>query len=558
MATNVATWSRMSNEVGATAAELEAAQMEELIFLSNAFSSSSATALQRGSQGDWIRLREFMQILQPVGKGLLQFSEVQHYIQRIAEHVTNNQESLGGLRLIELLAEVFAGVKHEKSCINYPSGDTETPSSTSKELHNAAEKSKQHKTAERSAIDNSINNNHDKIFSMRWQDIEEKLKPNELSLIDIQRYLPRVLSEISKHEAVWKDALGLTLVAANTEIPYEIEKEVKLTNTSKGSPLVSFVEESHFPVPRKQPKNGFAVVESLVRDRAVDVTNIYYLNFADTRHYSPYDLKVVSRKKINPEHYVISVFGALHVKPGGNSELKSLGKWYRQATVYKTIKKRPFFRNYLIFKTFMLWKKNMKFIKFMRARKQLKEKHLLEVPSMTVAILKVMSFLSEMERVDLFPTDIDNCFTLEKFNHVVHVILKNAKKLTDKLYSHCQMNVSVVESDCLEYLQYCQFQLEQKTDNIKESMTLARQRRNLQLKNFGTAKYVFEQKLPCFVVLVEEVLHQFMLALISEKFARLVQFETFFIFLLQCLPSVVAFLYKVYCLIQLQMIFPMK
>ena len=519
MATSVAAWSKMSNEVGATPAELEAAQMEELVFLSNAFSSSSATALQRGGQGDWIRLREFLQILQPVGKGLLQFSDVQHYIQRIAEHVTNNQESLGGFKLIELLGEVFTGVKYEKSGINYPSGDTETTPLSSKKLQSVAERSKLHKTTERSAIDTKSNNN-DKIFNVRWQDIKEKLKPNELSLIDIQRYLPRVLSEISKHEAVWKDALGLTLVATNTEIPYEIEKEAKPPNTSKESPLVSFAEESHHPVPPKQPKNGFAVVESLVRDRAVDVTNIWYLNLADTRHYSPYDLKVVSRKKVKPEHYVISVFGVLHIKPGGESELKSLGKWYREGTVYKTIKKRPFFRNYLIFKTFMLWKRNMKFIKFLRVRKQLKERHLLEVPSMTEAILKVRSLLSEMEQVDLFPADVNNCYTLEKFNHVVHVILKNAKKFTDKLYNHCQKDVSVVENDCLQYLQYCQFQLEQKTDNIKESMTVARQRRNLQLKNFGVANYVVQQKLPCFVVLVEEMLHQFMLNLISENFAR--------------------------------------
>ena len=484
--------------------EIKKLQMQELLYLASTFSSSAATALQRGSQGDWIRLRELLEILQPLGNALLELNEVQHYIHRLFEHILNNKVAFNDMKLMEVLQLVFVNYRHRKGDEVYPSGVSEKSISFLKANSVPSESLK-------------VEENNNDLFQLSWNEIEKKLKPRQLSLNDIQLYLPRVVSEISRQEAVWKNTLGLTLLAANTCIPCNMKPETPDSYTStKSHPAKSTVEGESSPTTSGAPKTGIQVVEYLVKNQSIDVTKIWYLNQNVTENYDPYDLVVVSRNRVRREHFVISVFGVLYVKPVGESELISLGQWYREAVVFKTISKIKYFRNYLVFKAFSRWKKNVKFLKFLKIRKEVKDRHLLDVPNMMNAILKVKSLLTEMQNVTLFPKDVESCYTLNQFNNIVFGILQNAKKYATRLYSHCQSIISKVEDDCLEYLQYCEMQMEQKTDNIKESMTLARQRRNKQIKNLNVAKYI-EQKLPCFVRLIEEMLHQFLLSFISEN-----------------------------------------
>eukprot|EP00795_Rhopilema_esculentum_P014239 gene14239-5264_t len=489
--------------------ESERIQMEELAFLANTFSGCAATVLQRGFQGDWIRLRELLQIMQPIGTALLQFHEVQHYVQRLFQFIDENSKIAVELKLPEILKSVFVDFQYEKTQLSYPSAGKDN------EVADCREQQCRPRAKE------IVNNNPDNLFNLSWKDIEKKLQPKQLSLIDIPRYLPRVISEISRQEAVWNEGLGLTLIAANTDIPADIQSHQRSFSVqSENSRLTSSHDTLEWAA-AKMPKTGLEVVESLVKSQSLELTKIWYLNLKESKQYNPYDLVVVSKNKLNPEHFVISVFGVLHVKPGGESELVSLGQWFREAIVFRTIQKIDFFKNFQICKALMLWRNNVNYLKFLKIRKQVKDMHLLEVPSMMSAILKIKSLLSEMQDVSLLPSDTASCYSLDKFNQAVFLILQNAKKYAGKLNSHCQKILSKVEKDCLEFLQYSEFQIEQKSNNIKESMTLARQRRNKQLKNLKVAKYI-GQKLPCFVRLVEELLHQFMLVFISENIANFV------------------------------------
>ena len=56
--------------------------------------------------------------------------------------------------------------------------------------------------------------------------------------------------------------------------------------------------------------------------------------------------------KVDPEHFVFSTFGVLHVIPGGSNETQSLAEWMKEAVLYRAVSCLPFFKNFLIKKSF--------------------------------------------------------------------------------------------------------------------------------------------------------------------------------------------------------------
>jgi len=55
---------------------------------------------------------------------------------------------------------------------------------------------------------------------------------------------------------------------------------------------------------------------------------------------------------VNDEHYIFSTFGVLHVHADGTSESMSLAAWQTEAVLFAAARKIPFFKHYLLLKTF--------------------------------------------------------------------------------------------------------------------------------------------------------------------------------------------------------------
>ena len=55
---------------------------------------------------------------------------------------------------------------------------------------------------------------------------------------------------------------------------------------------------------------------------------------------------------MEPEHYVFSTFGVLHVSPDYPSESMSLAEWQCDSVLFNAISKMAFFKNYLYRKMF--------------------------------------------------------------------------------------------------------------------------------------------------------------------------------------------------------------
>ena len=69
--------------------------------------------------------------------------------------------------------------------------------------------------------------------------------------------------------------------------------------------------------------------------------------------YVSHDLNILTSVfQVNPEHYVFSTFGVLHVYPSDPAENLSLSDWQQEAVLFEATARIPFFKNYLILKAF--------------------------------------------------------------------------------------------------------------------------------------------------------------------------------------------------------------
>ena len=64
---------------------------------------------------------------------------------------------------------------------------------------------------------------------------------------------------------------------------------------------------------------------------------------------------VVPANKVNPEHYIFSPFGILHIHPVEGSEAMTLGTWHHHSVLWQQLQLIPFFKYCLLRKALARW-----------------------------------------------------------------------------------------------------------------------------------------------------------------------------------------------------------
>eukprot|EP00796_Vickermania_ingenoplastis_P010528 gene10529-7314_t len=93
--------------------------------------------------------------------------------------------------------------------------------------------------------------------------------------------------------------------------------------------------------------------------------------------FRPYDLLVVPNGSEDPEHYIMSATGVVHIHPGYPSEVVSLSEWMRESSLFIVLRKIPYFKNYLLYKAFFRLHQNLRARQYAATRKRLAKDFLL-------------------------------------------------------------------------------------------------------------------------------------------------------------------------------------
>ncbi|XP_075827899.1 dynein heavy chain domain-containing protein 1 isoform X4 [Microtus pennsylvanicus] len=260
------------------------------------------------------------------------------------------------------------------------------------------------------------------------QELATWLRP--LTLPELQHSLGIVGVEVALEETQWLNSLSLLPLALATDIPVQYgSSEAHLAEREpaerKSQRASESLEEKAFK--KKSSKTSLlkSKVKSLLKtDWYQSKIHFLYLNVAPDRYFRPYNLVVVPPNQVNPEHYIFSPFGILHVHPVEGSETMTLGTWHRNSTIWHELQRIPFFKNCLLQKALTCWKKNVRLHGLHRIQTFLKSHLLLAVPHFGAGLLHISRLLQELRSVSWLPKEPDKSYelmdlqkTIAKENH---------------------------------------------------------------------------------------------------------------------------------------------
>ena len=128
-----------------------------------------------------------------------------------------------------------------------------------------------------------------------------------------------------------------------------------------------------------------------------------------------YNMEVVDHLQIDPhDHYTISKGGVTHFT-GDESEFTPLEQWEREYRAFNRMQRIPFFAKYRAWKSFIVWKKNVRGAKCSAASKNLKGKLFLLDPMLRTALMRLRKLCYAVSELRLFEYNAKSTATLDDF-----------------------------------------------------------------------------------------------------------------------------------------------
>ncbi|XP_037695568.1 dynein heavy chain domain-containing protein 1 [Choloepus didactylus] len=302
----------------------------------------------------------------------------------------------------------------------------------------------------------------------RWggQKVEEQLATwlRPLTLPELQHCLGIVGAEMALEETWWQDGLGLLPLALATDIPVQYESSG--TDKAEKEPVGRETRsqlDNEIPGADFLPKTSFLgsqVMMILQTERYLKKIHFLYLNVAPSRYFRPYSLIVVPPNKVNPEHYIFSAFGILHVHPVEGSETMTLGSWHRHSVLWQQLQFIPFFKYCLLRKALTCWKKNVKLQGLHRHRTFLGNHLLLAVPHFGTGLLHISRLLQELHSVSWLPQEQDQCYDLLELQRALAKENHKALRLLLRCLRLCTAILQMVHEDTYQMRQGLQERVE--------------------------------------------------------------------------------------------------
>ncbi|XP_072332032.1 dynein heavy chain domain-containing protein 1-like [Scyliorhinus torazame] len=361
------------------------------------------------------------------------------------------------------------------------------------------------------------------------QDIQDQ---KLLSFADLHQSVAIIGASTAQLEAAWQSKLGLMAKAFRVNLTGDYKHKLTQTETAdnkteRESPSSVMMKDSSEPtrIDRSvsEPLSGEDAVGILAKCSHLGKTKFYYLNIKPSPVFRPYDLIVVPKHKLDPEHYVFSTFGVLAISPGLGSEVMSLGDWQREAMLWRALTHIPFFKNYLLQRAFALWYRNMKREWMLKHRNVLWSCLLPAIPHFGAALLQISRLFQELRQVHWLPVQVTESQTLNGFMQFNDRRVAEASNLLEKFFNYCNFILQLVREDSYKMIQDCVAQLELIIGNfVKDPVHVQRVHQEVAEKQLQEARQV-TQNLGRLGALVSHMMVQNLITLAQDQVSDFVR-----------------------------------
>ena len=271
-------------------------------------------------------------------------------------------------------------------------------------------------------------------------------------------------------------------------------------------------------------KTGFDVVNGFAQGR-LKHHELIYLNYqseCDSKYFNPYDLIVVLPYEVKAEHYIASRFGFFNIQPDGSTDPIPFSVWCRDAALFCTLQKIPFFKTYLIRKMLIHWKANAHYNKFIRMRRIIEQTHLQYFPGVPQALLQIVKLIHELLSLKFYSFKPLKKYSLEDLKICLETSHSMAERYLKKFFKYCHRTVAgVVEGSHQKVTELEKILRHQPTvfeaTDIAMSTQLSEKKRleqDLQQTRYQASR------MGDFTTLVDQMLHHSLLQLARENAAH--------------------------------------
>ena len=271
-------------------------------------------------------------------------------------------------------------------------------------------------------------------------------------------------------------------------------------------------------------RTGFDVVSGFAQGR-LKHHELIYLNYnseCDCRHFNPYDLVVVLPYEVKPDHYIASRFGFFNIQPDGSTDPIPFSVWCRNAALFSTLQKIPFFKNYLVRKTLIHWRANAHYNKFVRICRKIEQTHLQYFPDVPQALLQIVRLVHELLSLKFYSFKPLKKYSLEDLEISLETSHSIAERYLKKFFKYCHRMVSGVVEGSHEKVSELEKMLRHQptvfeATNVAMCTELS-QRKRLE-QDIQQARYQ-ASRMGDFTTLVDQMLHHSLVQLARENAAH--------------------------------------
>ncbi|KAL7709827.1 dynein heavy chain cytosolic putative [Lotmaria passim] len=121
--------------------------------------------------------------------------------------------------------------------------------------------------------------------------------------------------------------------------------------------------------------------------------------------FRPYDLVATKKGCENPEHYILSATGVVHIRPGRPSEVMTLADYMKEASLFNILRKIPFFKTFLLYKAFLRLQMKLRQRKYAAVRKMLSKDLLVAKPTFAYPLLELVKYSHTISDAKLIEYD---------------------------------------------------------------------------------------------------------------------------------------------------------
>ncbi|XP_070211333.1 dynein heavy chain domain-containing protein 1-like isoform X3 [Littorina saxatilis] len=453
--------------------------------------------LQLDSRDAWVFLCEVLQILEGYKEYLDYFetrAEFHHYLERIVSHVQTHRTRLFDLQVEQHLNKLFP----EEMEILKQQGARPLPEYCSVVTDKSANNSAPLPTASPAGPRKKVNSQMrlpDGTYPYSKHVLSEKqmFAPKGLTFGDLRQSMGSVAYEMAARESIWNSCLGTTALALSTDIPEEPRGPLQTEDVDMEKLTTRNVRRAR-PTPRKEQgveiplMTGREAVQYFAGCNHNGKIKSFYFNLSQSRHFAPYDIISVPKAKVNPEHYVFSSFGVLHVYPDQSAESMTLAQWQRNAVLWKAISAIPFFKNFLVKKAYKRWRSNKLYLDYQRHLLQVTDNLLHCVPAFGAGLLQISRLLKELITVQFLPFETDKTYQLAEYENNVNYKNIQAERILEKFFNYCKLVVDTTAEESFKKLKYCEDQVKKKTYFTKDSLHLQKLKKEERERNLLKAQ----------------------------------------------------------------------